>query len=581
MTDINIKIGGEAGQGMQTIGAALVKAFARGGLEVFAWQDYMSRIRGGHNFFSVRISDRQIVGVRDDVDILVALGELTVNEHIKEVVPAGVVIFDGEYKDKEKYNAVFLNTPLTKLAQEKGGNKLYINSVATGVVFGLLRYDMKILEDIFVETFGRKHADTIDANKRAAQAGYDYAVEFCKGCVKQEVRPDFGRPKKLAISGNEALALGALAGGCRFISAYPMTPSTGIMTYIAGHMEDLGVVVEQAEDEIAAINMALGASFAGARAMTATSGGGFCLMTEGVGLAGMTETPIVIVVAQRPGPSTGLPTRTEQGDLQFVLHASQGEFPRAILTPTSAEDAFYLAAAAFNLADKYQTSVFVMSDQHLADSYWTIAPYDLSKIKIERHILSAAELAKMKEYNRHQLSPDGISPRALPGASEKIVVTDSDEHTENGHLTEDLNMRVKMTEKRMRKLEGLKQEALPPVTYGQANPEILLVGWGSSYGAIKEAVCALNSNGKPARMLALRQVWPLPSEAVKKELANAKASFIVENNATGQMYDLIKQELLIAPAGKILKYDGRPFSPKYILNELEKRLNYSVIARER
>ncbi|GAI97336.1 unnamed protein product, partial [marine sediment metagenome] len=285
-----------------------------------------------------------------------------------------------------------------------------------------------------------------------------------------------------------SLSLGAMAAGCKFMSAYPMTPSTGIITYLAGKAKQYGLVAEQAEDEIAAINMAIGASFAGARAMVATSGGGFSLMVEALGLAGMTETPLVIVEAQRPGPSTGLPTRTAQADLEFVLHASQGEFPRAIFAPATAEDAFWSVVKAFNVAEKYQVPVIIMSDQHLADSYFTCKKFDLGKVKIDRGIISDTELAKIKDYRRHRFTQSGISPRAIPSQKGRIVITDSDEHDEEGHLTEDLELANKMVQKRLRKREGLVSEIEPPRVYPREDAELILIGMGVNLWSFERSV---------------------------------------------------------------------------------------------
>ena len=375
----------------------------------------------------------------------------------------------------------------------------------------------------------------------------------------------------MLISGNESLSLGAMAAGCKFMAAYPMTPSTGIITYLAGKAREFGLVVEQAEDEIAAINMAIGASFAGVRAMVATSGGGFSLMVEALGLVGMTETPLVIIEAQRPGPSTGLPTRTAQADLEFVLHASQGEFPRAIFAPATAEDAFWSVVKAFNVAEKYQVPVIIMSDQHLADSYLTCKKFDLNKVKIERGIISDAELTKIKDYRRHRFTPSGISPRAFPSQKGRIVITDSDEHDEDGHLTEDLEMGKKMVQKRLKKIEALATEIEPPQVYPHENAQIILIGWGSTYGALREAVDILIDQGMNVSLMHFQEIWPFPTQFVTSILSKVKQSFCVENNATGQLAHIIRAETGRKVTGKILKFDGRPFSSQYIITELKKK----------
>ncbi len=568
--DLTLKIGGEAGQGMQTIGYVLSKTFARGGFHLFANQDYMSRIRGGHNFFQIRIKEEPVYALSEKVDILIALDEATVEIHRPELKEKGVIIFDGEHIDISGQPPHLLSVPLEHLAREEGGNKLFSNSVAVGAALGVLDYEFDILAGVLREAFGRRGEEIIQNNVKAARAGYDFIQENYKDSQLSPLGLKKG-DKKMLISGNEALSLGAIAAGCKFMAAYPMTPSTGIITYLAGKASQFGLVAEQAEDEIAAINMAIGASFAGVRAMVATSGGGFSLMVEALGLAGITETPLVIIEAQRPGPSTGLPTRTAQADLEFVLHASQGEFPRAIFAPATAEDAFWSVVKAFNLAEKYQVPVIIMSDQHLADSYLTCHKFDLRKVKIERGIISHAELEKIKDYKRHRLTQSGISPRALPSQKGRIVITDSDEHDEAGHLTEDLEMGKKMVQKRLKKIEALASEIEPPQVYPHENAQIILIGWGSTYGALREAVDVLIDQGMDVSLMHFQEIWPFPAQSVTSILSKVKQSFCVENNATGQLARIIRAETGSQVTGKILKFDGRPFSPQYIIKELKKK----------
>jgi 2-oxoglutarate ferredoxin oxidoreductase subunit alpha len=324
-----------------------------------------------------------------------------------------------------------------------------------------------------------------------------------------------------------------------------------------------------AEDEIAAINMAIGAAYAGVRAMTATSGSGFCLMVEGIGLAGITETPIVVIDAQRPGPAVGLPTRTEQGDLQFVLHAHHGDFPRAVLAPATIEDAFWLTVRAFNWAEKYQLPVIILTDQHIASSYATVAPFDLSQVTVDRGLLFSEEEPQL-EYMRHRVTKSGISPRAFPGLSKALVVTDCDEHDEEGHLTEDAEERTTQVQKRLRKLFSLKQEIGIPQSYGPKKAETSLIGWGSTYGAIHEAVDILRKEGVSVNMLHLNEIWPFPTGAIADTLSRASNSYVIENNATGQLARLIKAETGRDVSGTILKFDGRPFTPKYIAEMVKK-----------
>jgi len=568
-SNLNVMVGGEAGQGVQSVGFILAKAFARGGFHLFADQDYESRVRGGHNFFRVRISDSQVRAISEEVHILIALNQESVELHRVELAKGGVAVFDSEKAKGISRNDALFGVPLERLAEEKAGSRLMANTVALGVALGLVGYDLEILNNVLREHFGI--GDIGESNVRAAAAGYDYAKNNFKGKFKQSLNPVSDK-KRMLINGNEAIALGAIAAGCTFMAAYPMTPATSIMEYLAGKSDEFGLVVVQPEDEISAINMIIGAAFAGARAMTATSGSGFALMVEGLGLAGITETPIVAVIAQRPAPAVGLPTRTEQGDLQFVLTAAPGEFPRAVLAPATVEDAFWLTVKAFNLADKYQVPVILLTDQHLASSYATVDEFELQKVNIDRGLLlSDEEIADPGQYKRHQITPSGISPRALPGGG-ALVATDSDEHDEEGHLIEDANIRTQMMLKRLRKLEGLSGEVGPPRIYGPEKAETTLIGWGSTYGALKETVDILQGEGLDVNLLHLNELWPFPAEAVSAVLDQASRSFVVENNATGQLACLIRSETGKKVTGKILKFDGRPFTPALIVAELKKEV---------
>lgn len=375
----------------------------------------------------------------------------------------------------------------------------------------------------------------------------------------------------ILINGNNAIALGAIAGGLDFYSAYPMTPATSIMTYLAKKQVETGMVVDQAEDEIAAINFAIGASYAGARAMTGSSGGGVSLMVESFGLAGITETPIVIVDSQRPGPATGLPTRTEQSDLSFLLTASQGEFSRILISVRNAEDAFYKTVKALNLADKYQTVVILLTDQYLADSNITIPKYNLNNIEIERYISNGEELKEDEEYKRYKVTQSGISPRMIPGNSKnQVVLVDSDEHTEESHITEEAEVRNAQMEKRMKKLELIKKDIEEPEFIGKEDLEILLLGFGSTYGALKDAVEELNNQGEKVGALSFGDIYPLPEESLRKYAKQAKKIINVEQNFTGQLGKLITQETGILMTYSILKYDGRQICGNDIVARLRK-----------
>lgn len=569
--DLNIKIGGAAGQGLDTIGSVLSKTLMKCGFFVFGTQYYLSRIRGGHNTFQIRISDEAIMAMAERVDILIALDSRSIEEHLDEMSD-GVVIVDRDTVKLEKEHESLFHVPLLKIAKDTGGNKIYANSVAVGAAMGLLCLDFNVLATVLSSIFKKKGQEIVDNNIKVARAGYDYAKDnYPQGC-KFSIEQPKKHEDKMLVAGNDAVGMGTLAAGLQFLSAYPMTPSTGVMNYVAANSGRFDVVVEQAEDEIAALNMALGASFTGARSMVTTSGGGFSLMVEALGLAGITETPVVIFQAQRPGPATGLPTMTEQGDLLFVQHAAQGEFPRCVLAPGTPEECFYLTAEAFNIADKYQIPVIVMSDQYLADSLFTCTRFDPSKVNVERHLLSDEDIQNLQEeYKRYKLTESGISPRALPGQKGALVGADSDEHDEFGHIDETQENRINMVRKRMNKQALLKEEMKLPEIHGPENAQLTLIGWGSTYGPLAEVMEILNGQGHSVNLIHFSYIHPLPAEGIKRMLSGAKKMVCVENNMVGQFARFIRAETGIEMTEKILRYDGLPFTPQFILDALKER----------
>lgn len=565
--EIAIKIAGEAGQGIQTIGSALCYIFKKCGFRFFADQDYMSRVRGGNNFFRMRIAGKTIYAARQGADITVALNKESVALHRSDVADKGILVFDRKKFDISDADSVFLDVPFYDLANSIGGSDIYINTVCCGVVSGLTGIAFAYLEQVVKNSFADKNSEIIEKNIQAARAGYNFVQENFKD-DKFRLQPS-AMSETLLMNGNQAIALGALRAGCKFYCAYPMTPSTSIMNAMAGYSKNYNLVVEQAEDEIAAINMVIGASFAGVRAMTATSGGGFALMVEGLSLAGMTETPIVAVDAQRPAPATGLPTRTEQADLDFLIHAGHGEFARVVYSPGTVEEAFYLTIKAFNIAEKYQIPVLIMTDQHLADSYRNVDPPDLNREKVARHIISRQESKKVSGYKRYRFTPSGISPRAIPSWIEDVIYADSDEHSEEGHIIEDSLTRVKMVEKRLyKKMAGLAQEIEKPVTYNTEKAHTILIGFGSTYGVIKEACEDL---GKGFGYVHLSQVWPFPAADLSLLLKGKDNILSVENNAGAQLSRLLMRETGIRCNGAILRYDGRPFNLDYLIQRIKER----------
>jgi 2-oxoglutarate ferredoxin oxidoreductase subunit alpha len=562
--DLNILIGGAAGQGVHSITLPLAKALMRQGCWVLTVQSYESRIRGGHLFNQVRLADRRLSSSREGVDLLIALNQETVDLHTPEILSHGLIIYDAaEVKKIPNGIPRLALSPESLLPGAADKAEIALNAGACGAVLGLLKLSLTPLLTLLQETFGDKGAEVVEWNVQAATRGYEQAAAQTYGFSLAGINPP--PEPRLLISGHEAMALGALAGGLQFVSGYPMTPWTSLLNAIAQRASRHQVVVEQAEDEIAAINMAIGASYAGARSLTGTSGGGFCLMTEALGLACMTETPLVIVVSMRPGPSTGLPTRTGQGDLSFVLFASQGDAPRAVLAPGTPAQGCALTAKALNWADRYQLPVIILTDQYFGDTQFTHLAAEFPEVQVDRALATGPAAPP---YERYAYTPDGVSPRRLPGFGPELVVADSDEHTPDGHLTEDLGVRVQMHEKRLRKLEGLVQEMGGITTAGDPDAPLTLICWGSSLGPVKEAVALLTANGTPTRMVHLSELWPLPVAAVAAALKGSKKLVMAEMNATGQLHRLLRQETGIKADHLLLKDDGAPFTPEYILRGL-------------
>jgi len=430
-------------------------------------------------------------------------------------------------------------------------------------MLGLLGVDDSIVKTYIEKSFSNKGLEVVKANNDAIKRGYDLAKNVIdKENIVIKIDKDKTVADEIIVTGAEAVGMGAIAGGCNFISAYPMSPATGVLVFLAQNKEDFGIIVEQAEDEIAAINMALGAWYAGARAMTTTSGGGFALMCEGVSLAGMTESPMVIHVAQRPGPATGLPTRTEQGDLNLILYSGHGDFARAIYTPGDMQEAFYLTAHAFNIADNYQVPVFILTDQYLMDSFYNTEEFDLEDIKIENNVVKTTS-----DYKRYELNNTGISPRGIPGHGEGLVQVDSDEHDETGHITESMEVRSQMVQKRLNKLEELKNTTIPPEFYGSEDYKTLIVGWGSTKNIILEAIKQINN--PDLAYIHYSQVYPL-HEFTSDYLVQAQNTIIVEGNVTAQFARFIRQETGIEIDTKILKHDGIAFSVEELIENIEK-----------
>lgn len=548
----NLLIGGAAGQGIDTTAAILENLIKRFGYSVFTCRDFMSRIRGGHNFIVIRFGTEEVRSHSNELDGIIALNDDTIHVHAHELKDDGFILCDSDIITDDKRA---IKIPMNIMAKELGNPKAS-GSIAIGAILKLFGENVDGVEPILKKSIDEKY---IGSNLKAINEGYD-AVDNRYPKLKGHFE-DW-----MLLSGNQALALGAIAAGLRFYCAYPMSPSTSIMVYLASKSREMGIVVEQAEDEIAAINMAIGASYAGARAMTGTSGGGFSLMVEAFGLAGIAEIPLVVVNVQRPGPATGLPTRTEQADLKFMISASQGEFPRMVIAPRTHKDTFYQTIRAFDIAERYQMPVVLLCDQYLADASGTVEPFDISGVKMTEPLREYDG-----EYLRYRYTEGGISPRLVPGKSDHLVASDSDEHDESGKMIESAEIRTAMVDKRMQKLELLKKELLEPDFIGPDTFDTLLIGWGSMYGPLSEALDMLNSgDGERFAALVFGDVFPLPEKLLKEKAEKAKRIINVEQNATGQLAGIIREYTGIKCSGSVLKYDGRQITGKQITDKILK-----------
>jgi len=564
---VSIVLCGQAGQGIQTVEHLLTRILKLAGYNVFATKEYMSRIRGGMNSTSIRIGSAPVRAAVSTIDILVPLNSGALR-HVEHNISARTIILAdkemiGEDLEQTKYK--FVDVPFTGTAAEIG-DKIYSNVVAVGTIAGIFGVELSMAGKYVEKFFSAKSADIVQKNLAALKKGFEFGAGLAKSSkVNFDIVGDADVEDQVLLNGGEAVSLGAIAGGCNFISSYPMSPSTSVLAFLAKHARTFDIIAEQAEDEIAAINMGLGAWYAGARAMATTSGGGFALMTEGVSLAGIMESPMVVHLAQRPGPATGLPTRTEQGDLELALYAGHGEFPRIIFAPGKIEDAFSLTQRAFNLADKYQVPVFILTDQYFMDSYYNTTTPDLSKAKIEKYVTRTK-----KDYRRYEFTKSGISPRGVPGFGNGLIAADSDEHDTEGHITEDLDLRVRMVDKRLRKGELLKKDNIPPELTGAKNYKNLVVCWGSTHNIAEEALQKLGR--EDVALLHFKQVYPLPDQTAGY-LQKAEKTIIVENNATSQFAKLIKLHTGIDIDEKILKYNGLSFFVEELAEKLKEALN--------
>lgn len=553
--DITITVSGEAGQGVKTLGTLLARVLFDRGYYVVQDESYHSRIRGGLDATTIRASDSPHHAVGTSIDLFIPLSgsvlpyHRTGNGHEAEVGPSTRTLCD--VKTGVDLPGV-IALPATERAIAVAEDPRAVNVFLFGAACHMLGIPLKAVREA-----ARKALPARLQEKNVPMVTEGYA---------QPVMEVWSLPQRtlehhLMANGSQAIGAAAIVAGVKFYSGYPMTPGSGIMNYLAAHAQDYGIVVEQAEDEIAAANMAVGASYAGVRQMVSTSGGGFALMVEALSLAGMTETPIVIVDAQRPAPATGLPTRTEQGDLWFVLHAGHGDFVRYVTAPRSVEDAFALTLKAYELSSKYQIPAILLSDQQLADTTVTVPRWQLGDIHRDRHLADTGSY--QEPYQRYALTPTGVSPRLVPLQSEWPVIVDSDEHDEAGHLTENLDTRDLMVDKRLRRQTDLARDVDEPLILGKGST--LLVGWGSSFGALEELVL---NHPRDLRLIHFSEIWPLRTERLVVELERARCVVAVEGNATAQFAQLVARETGKIIKLKVLRHDGRPLTAAYIESKL-------------
>lgn len=558
--DCTIVLCGEAGMGIQTVEVLLTRVLKRSGYHVFSTKEYMSRVRGGMNSTEVRVSGHPVDAYIDEIDIVVPLS-IGALDHLAGRITSDTIILSehGDQYSSESPNLI-LDAPFTTIAEEIGG-KVYTNMVAAGVIIGILRADLYILRDFVTARFEAKGSEIVENNLTAVTKGFDIGRSFLdQHPFPFHLEQDPSIADHILVKGSESVALGAIAGGCSFISSYPMSPATGVLVTLASLASEFGIIAEQAEDEIAAINMALGAWYAGARAMVTTSGGGFALMAEGISLAGMIESPIVVHLAQRPGPATGLPTRTEQGDLELALYSGHGEFQRIIYAPGSLQEAFLLTQRAFDQADKHQIPVFVLTDQYLMDTEYSIPDLDPSHA-------SPGHIEKTKSgYQRYKFTNTGVSPRGVPGFGDGLVCVDSDEHDQEGHITEDLDLRAQMVDKRLRKLDGILEDSIPPEFHGNKDFTTLLIAWGSTRNQVIEAMEVLDE--EELGFIHFSQVHPIHS-SIKTYLKQANRVILIEGNATGQFGKLILLATGIELKEHLLRFDGKPFASDELARALE------------
>jgi 2-oxoglutarate/2-oxoacid ferredoxin oxidoreductase subunit alpha len=573
VTNITWRIGGEAGCGIPAAGNIFSRTFSKKGYSVIDHIEYPLLVKGGHSTYISRLNSGEIFSLNRDINILAALDQRTIEMHQDEVIFSGYVIYDGEkYRLKDKVNIRkdinYISVPFQRITAEQGLLNIMISNIALGASLALIDYNVDNAVDTVKDVLSGRERETIEMNSRALEFGYKYIREKLKikAYELEIVKPD----AKLLVTGNDAVFLAGVRSGCKFYAECPAPQSYPIHDSFAAVEDDFNIVARNSEDEIEALNMAIGASFAGVRTMVTTSGAGFSLMGEGLGCAAITETPVVIVLLQRPAPAAGLPTWTEQGDMLFSLYASNGEFPRVVIAPGDPEECFYLTGRAFSIAEKYQIPVIIILDKYLSESHFTFAKFDMKKIKADRESIYLSDRDITGDYFRYNDTGNGISPRPVAGLKKGMHIANSEEHDRYGFSEEDAHNRKRMADKRFRKVGGLLEEIQPPVRYGPVNADMTIWGWGSSKGPVLEAIRILNSQEKKVNFIHFTYLYPFDREIVEKYINESSKNVIVENNKTAQLSKLIALYTGYRIGNKILKYSGRQFLPEEIVESIEK-----------
>lgn len=570
INDLNFMIGGKAGEGIELPGTMFAKLCMHMGLYINSTAEFYSVIKGYNNITQVRVGEAPVLSHTNDYDLVLDLDKETSDRYLHSIVPGGGLIYDPKLGEVTRDDINLFPVPMREIARDKVGMELAKNIVGLGAVLGLLDYPLEPLTGLIRKTFERKGEEVIMKNHAAAHAGYQYVRENFPREFAYIIKQTEG-PKTFMVNGNEAISLGAIKAGCKFVSEYPMTPSSSILHCMARHAQQFDISVNHVEDEIAAINMAVGAGYAGVRSLVGTSGGGFALMTEAVGLAGMLESPVVVVDCQRPGPSTGLPTRTGQGDLRQVLHASQGDFPRIVLSPGTHEEAFYMSFEAFNLAEKYQCPVLMLSEKYLSEGHVNLDYLKTDHLKVDRGKLLKDEEIK-PGFKRYEATEDGITNRTIPGQPGGAHTATSYEHDETGYFNEEIEECTNMHARRMKKMDTLLKELPKAKLEGPEGAEVTFVCWGATYGPVLEAMSLLARNGIKANMLHVKYLAPF-QPGVRELLEEAKHPILIEGNITAQLGGLIAEKAGVEIQDKILDWSGRPFTAKQIIAETKKLIS--------